>query len=317
MSGFVGPISAPFAGFAPDCDRYSAPVAALRTLRRSRILAMTAGYRKLAAMAPFQSHVAANEDPDPLFFLSNRHYLVRGLTARERLDAALCHYGHEERAFDPGYTDSVYRNGGLLLWASVVDGTAYDIRLMVGNDVAYEGGLSLVFHVNGGRVCVLSFSLVPTAIVLPGLRIGHGDTPLQKTIHFVTRKQLAQDHSYQAAFNKAFDRTTPAHLCFGALAGLVLAQGRSHVVGIDTERHPSFAEPFRAQFQTAYADFWVSLSGRKDSKFGYLIDLPLRLTPLEHLDARRRKRAIARRDHMETVQQSAFAVIASQLRGQS
>ncbi|WP_431300262.1 DUF535 family protein [Tabrizicola sp. BL-A-41-H6] len=276
---------------------------------------MTTGYQKLSGMTSFQCHFAAIGESDPLFFLSSQHYLVRGLTPRERLAAALCHYGHEESAFHPGYIDQVYRNGGLRIWGCVVDGTAYDIRLMIGNDVAYEGGLSLVFHVNGGRVCVLSFSLVPTALVLPGLRVGHGDTPLKDTIHFVTRKQLAQDHAYQAAFNKAFDRTTPAHLCFGALTGLVLAQGHHHAVGIDTERHPSFAEPFRAQFQTAYADFWASFSGRKNSEFGYLIDLPLQLTPLEHLDARRRKRAIARRDHMHTVQQHALTVIASQLRG--
>ena len=125
----------------------------------------------------------------------------------------------------------------------------------------------------------------------------------------MTRKQLTGERDYQAAFNKAFDRSTPAHLCFGALVGLARAQEHHQVMGIDPERQPSFSEPKRSQFTTAYADFWTSLGGRKVSAFGYLVDVPTQMTPLESLDASRRKRAKARRAHMDAVERSAWETI--------
>lgn len=310
----AAPLLAVASGFRADWQRYSGPAAALHALRASRIVAMGGAYRRLASLPAFQGHAAASAERDPLFFLAHAHYLARGLTARQRTVAALTHYRHESEAFAPAYLDQVYRRGGLALWQESVAGVAYDIRLMPGNDVLHEGGLSLVLHVDGARVCVMSFSLVPTRLVLPTHRAGQGGPPLRETIPFVVRKQLTSERDYQAAFNKAFSRSTPAHLCFAALAGLALEQGHHHVMGIDPERHPSFSQDRRSQFATAYADFWTSLAGRKASPFGYLVAVPTQMTPLEDLDASRRKRAKARRAHMDAVERRARDAIRGYLR---
>ncbi len=82
-------------------------------------------------------------------------------------------------------------------------------------------------------------------------------------------------------------------------------------MGIDPERQPSFCKNRRAQSATAYADFWTSLAGRKVSTFGHLVEVPTQMTPFENLDVSRRKRARARRAHMNAVERSASEAIRS------
>lgn len=130
---------------------------------------------------------------------------------------------------------------------------------------------------------------------------------------FVTRKQLSGDHAYQKSFNKFFDRTTPAHLCFGAFTGMALAQGYSSFIGISRERHPSFKIGYDRNFDVAYTQFWDSLNGRPISPYGYLIYLPMQLTSLDQLDPKARKRAISRRQHIDDVYAKAYDVILKHL----
>ncbi len=288
-------------GVRADLKVQSVGSIALRALRRGRAARSAATYRALANLNTFRQHVAAEGQNDPLFFLGERHYLARGLGPAARAEAALTHYQHEQGRFGTAYFEAVYRDGGLVLWQDQPGRQRYDVILCPGNDVAHEGGLSLVLHVDGARVCVISFSVVPTAIVLPGYKA----PALRDTTLFITRKQLTQDRSYQADFNRTYHRCTPAHMVLGALAGVAQAQGQSHAVGIAGDRHPSCTEASRARFKTAYTEFWLTLAGERRSPFGYLIDLPPRLSPLEGMDATHRKRALVRRRHVEAVFQSA------------
>ena len=300
-------------GFVRDSRKYSLLVAAQRGLRKARGFMQSDDLAQLKDSVAFQAHVRSDPEHDPLFFLSNRHYLARGLSTADRIVAAQCHYLHQDRDYQPEYATQVYTSAGLTVWEQVVKGVCYDIRLMPGNDVAYEGGLSLVLHVDGGRVCVISFSLVPTRILLPDPRPDLAQD-LPAALLFVTRKQLTQVRDYQAAFNKAFDRCTPGHMCFGALAGMARAQGHLFAFGIAAERHPSFIPDMATQFQTAYNQFWLSVSGKKLSDLGYLIGLPMQLPPLELLEPTRRKRATVRRGHIAEIAQAALDTIGPLLR---
>lgn len=298
------------AGFVADWKGLSPTVAVARVLRASRIFGMNGVREKITSNAAYQRHVAGIAKDDAVFFLSHRHYLAKGLTPSQRAQTALHHYRHEITAFDGAYFDAVYCQNGLTLWRDVVDETSYDIRLMPGNDVLYEGGVSLVMHVNDVRVCVVSYSTVQTEVFFPQFRTMHDGEVLADTTLYVTRKQLTPTHEYQKKFNKAFDRTTPAHLCFGALAGVAHAQGFGGVLGITPEVHLSCTPELRPHFDVAYTLFWEGLSGHRVSPFAYFIELPMKLTPLDHLDAKARKRAIARRSHIHAVRESAHAVLA-------
>lgn len=297
------------AQFVSDCSTYSPAVALVRFGRALRAWLMGDVRRRIESNAACRQHQALVARDDPLFYLSHRHYLAKGLTADQRAAAALCHYQRETSAFDETYFDLVYRQGALVLWRHEYEGRVFDLRLMPGNDVLYEGGASIVLHMDGARLAVLSYSAVPSAVFV-------SENGAPEPVLFVTRKQLTQNHDYQKVFNKAFDRTTPGHLCFGALTGVALAQRMDRVVGIVAAAHPSCTPELEGRMKVAYDEFWASLEGRAGSPFGQVIDLPMRLTPLEELDAKARKRAVARREHIRQVQESAQATIARHLRKQ-
>ncbi len=294
------------AAMRADVGLYSPAARLRRALRMSRTLAWHEAHAHLAASPALRAHVAAVAPGDRLFWLSHRVYLARGLSARDRVALALSHYDEEGRRFDEAYHDAVYAGAGLTLWRSEAKGAAFELRLMPGNDVLYEGGLSLVLFVDGERVCVLSFSWAPERIVL-----GRGG---ESRLPFVTRKQLTGDRAYQAAFHAAFDRVTPAHLGVGALCGLAQALGHVRFAAIAADRHPAATPERRDLLVAAYDDYWTSLGGERVSSLSFAVDLPLRMSPVEDMDAKRRRRALARRAHVEAVRQSAQEIIAQRLK---
>lgn len=285
-------------------------VAVLRALRSCRVLAHGDARTELFANAAYQAHVRAVAAADEIFFLSHRHYLVRGLTAAQRVAAAAHHYRHELQAFDRGYFDRVHAGAGLELWRAEAEGTVFDLVLQPGNDVLYEGGASLVLRHEGQRICVLSYSTLPASLFAPAAPAA--DSP-PSSVLFVTRKQPTSDYSYQRVFHKAFERTTAGHVCFAALTGLALALGHRSVVGIATDSHPSTKPDREQHFRAAYDEFWTSLGGVRDSRLGYRVPVPMQFPPLEELDAKHRKRANARRAHLDAVRASAQRAIAARL----
>ncbi|WP_102107098.1 DUF535 family protein [Oceaniglobus roseus] len=297
----------PLAGLAGDLARYRWPVAVMRVLRRGRLFLPGRGEmrRALVALPALADHAAHLDEADALFFLSYRHYLARGMGADDRIRAAHAHYAQQSAAFDPAYRRAV-AGGGLSLWGREAGGVAYGIRLSASRDAPWEGGLSLDFEVDGGPVCTMSFSLLPEDMLWSGGAPG-------RLAPLVVRKQSAQDHRYQAAFNRAFDRTTAAHLCFGALSGFALAQGMTRAVGISARRQPSVTPEAEARFRSSYDVFWETLGGQAGSPFGLVIPLPAFRRPLGGVTGAKRRRALQRRTHVEAVFESARARIAGHL----
>lgn len=296
-------------GFSADFERTSLPVACLRVLRISPLLATTPQLpRALLDNQAFQHHVRSVASTDHYFYLSHRHYLARGLSRQQRAALALHHYEHETTAFGPEYSRAVYEQSGLTLWESEVGGTHYDLRLQPGNDVLYEGGLSVVLRVNGGRVCVVSFSNVDPAVVLERSPTAIAGANANNVL-FICRKQLAANHSYQNGFNAAFDRCAAGHFALAAVAGIARAQGHRSIAAIRPEVHPGCTEQRRQHFETAYADSWRSLSGAPRGRFAYELPVPLTLRPLTTLNSKRRRRAVRRRRHLDEISGCAESVI--------
>ena len=292
-------------GFSTDVEEMSLLVACLRMLRVSPWLALTPSRpRALLDNEAFRLHVDAVAGNDHYFYLSHRHYLAQGFTRRQRTALALHHYHHETTAFDRGYLDAVYREGGLSLWRTHARGLDYELKLQPGHDVLCEGGLSVVLFVDGGRVCVVSFSYVDRALVLDELRRPAGNTTI-----FITRKQLASNHDYQAGFNAAFDRCSAAHFALAALSGLAAAQGLRSAAALRAEAHPGFRPERRERFETAYDECWSSLEGRARSRFAFELPFPLQLTPLDRLSGKARRRAVRRRRHLDEIEGSARAAL--------
>lgn len=288
-----------------DTRANGAHVALLRVARSVRALGMADDVLELLANEPYRRHEQAVVPDDRLFFLTHNAYLARGLNARQRLACAEMHYRHQATAFDRTFHEAVYDGSGLTLWAVEVDEVHYEVRLTIGNDVLYEGGLSAVFLVNGVRVCVLSFSRVEGADVgqSPGPRL------------FVGRNQLDAGRDYQSAFNRAFNHSHPARFCFAAIAGVALALGDSVIAGVRPEVHPGYKEALAGTFEGTYGTFWESFSGTPVGPVAYEIPVPFALTPLGELSVKARRRAVLRRRHLDGVRDSARDAIVSRLVG--
>lgn len=289
----------------------SLPIAALRAARSLRAYGLGNSIADVLDNPVYVAHRRAVADHDELFFLSHRNFLVQGLTVRERAMAARHHYSHEVARFDRSYFEAVYGSGGgLVLWSERVADDDYEIVLQPGCDVLYEGGCSLVMRQNGHRTCVLSYSHVPPSLFCP--EVPRDQTPSPSVI-LVTRRHATVDHSYQRAFNKAFDRATVGHMCFAALTGVAVAQGFDFVIGMAAARHPSRTDANSDHLIAAYDEFWSSLNGTIPSKFGFRVQVPMQLSPLAEMNARHRKRATARRSHLHAVHESARRIVGHRL----
>jgi uncharacterized protein VirK/YbjX len=291
------------AEFKEDARATSVRAACVRV---ARVLTYAAVFRRLfgevVTEPSYLGHVAKVAPHDPYFFAAHRVYLVNGLGRRARAVAALQHYRNETRTLDAGYQRAVYHGEGLTLWRHEHEGTVFEIRLMVGNDVLYEGGLSVTFFVDGQRVTVLSYSNVAEALL--GARPAD-DQPL---VPFVTRRQ-SSTHPFRQAFTAAFDRGTPGHFCIAALEGIALAQGSRALLGIPAERHPSFGMEDSGQpghLLAMYDEHWAALGGERCSQIAWRLPLPLAHTPLAELNSKNRRRAIKLRGHQAAVRRAAF-----------
>jgi uncharacterized protein VirK/YbjX len=292
--------------FVAEAGTYGLGPRLVRSVRRAQILRHPDAFRELATNKALLSHLKNDPVTDPLFYLSHRHYLLRDLTVRDRVRAALTHYRHEVTAFDDVYFASVYEKGGLVLWSSHQNGVTYDITLTPGQDVLYEGGLTVAFRVDGQRVCVLSYAVLEAELIVPG--------HTSKSAILVSRNHLSQSRDYQAAFNRHFHRCMPGHLCMGAISGIARALGHHSVFGLLPGQHPSWSPEREAQFKITYNDFWESLSGTKASEKCYEIQVPFPHKAVAEMDAAHRKRCLQRRAHVDDVHDAAHGVILDRLR---
>lgn len=275
---------------APPPSHYSAAARARRGLRVVRNARLLPAAAPIADSPAASSHIAAVAPGDRHFWIAHRHYLARGLSARARLDAALGHYAAE----DARVAGAVPRR----LWSRQVDGVDYAIDLTQGQDVLYEGGLSVVLSVDGGRVAVVSGSFVPRHVV--GLA-GEGLIP------FVTRLHRAHDHGYQAAFHKAFHRVTATQMGLAAWGAMAQARGHAEMFGIAGRAHPSWIAAHAAPFDASYDQVWLAHGGVAVGRLGYRVPLPFAATPLDAMPAAKRKRAMVRRAHLAEVAAAARA----------
>ncbi len=296
------------ASLAHDLHRWSAPAAVLRSLRRSRMLLDLPETRRLLASRSLAAHAAAEGGGDALFFLSSRSYLARGLGARARIAAAACHYLDQDRRFDDTWFNKVHGDGeGLVLWRHPVAPHDHDIVLRKGRDVADEGALSLIFRVDGGIHCVLSFSRVPGRILqVPG------GSDLPHCVWFITRKHLTMERGYQADFHRAFHRVGPARMALAAFSGMVRRLGATCAVAIGAAHQPSNHTERNDRFVIAYDDFWRTC-GAVPMGDDYLLPLPLPHRPLDSLPAPKRKRSRMRQEVQYEVEQSAFETVGQYL----
>ena len=268
--------------------------------RSLRVLLFQRAHRQLLGLDVHRRYVALAHD-DVFHHLSHRHYLVRGLTLRQRVRCVLIHYRFEEFAFDAAYKRAVYRDGGLLLWTHEAGGCEFAIRLEMASRLNAEGDLTISASAGGTCLHRLSFSWIDAGFA------GIEDPAASPVLPFVARNQGHHAGGADAfnAFERAFPHNSPRFFCFAALQGMAQALGMDQVVAVKAAWQCA-CDPSDAQhFANAYDGFWQTLGGVPMAGRGWRIALPLRLKPLDDMPSRHRKRASTRREHWRAIGDSA------------
>jgi uncharacterized protein VirK/YbjX len=286
--------------------------------RSMRVLAYYRDHRALCRLGVYRDHVAQPSNDDLFHHLSHRDYLMKGLSARARVQAALSHYRFEDATFNDAYKAAVYGERCLPLWQYDADGGQgahpnvhpnvhhFAIQLEMASRSNAEGDLTLALLADGICLHRLSFSW------LAGSMVGV-DAPV---VAFIARNQGRWVDSGPAfkAFEEVFPNNSPSFFCFAAMQGLAQALGMDKVVAIRSEAHVAYDPAPEKHFANAYDGFWKILGGTEMAGGpGYLIPLPFYVKPLADMPSKHRKRAAQRREHWRLICESARATVGRHL----
>jgi len=266
-------------------------------VRSTRVLALVDAHQPFLALDVSRNYLAADWNTNLFHHLSQRAYLIEGLSTRQRIAYLHDHYAFEDQTFRAAYKRKIYLEDGLTLWEAREGGSHIAITLSLSPRWAPEGELSVCLLVNGTRLHCLSFNWIAGGTVGMGSRM----------LPFIGRNQgaSAQAQHALASFNARFPNNSPSFFCFSAVQGLAQALGMTSVLGIKGKANICFDDCAARSFINAYDRFWASLDGEEIAEHAYLIKLPFYQKPLSEVAAKHRKRAAMRRTHWEGISASA------------
>jgi uncharacterized protein VirK/YbjX len=266
----------------------------IATWRLARVLArfpLPNGTKELlgspSAIA-YQKLVGKN---DPFFVLSNRHYLCKGLTKAQRVAIAQYTYSMIDKRLNPASKGALLE-GGYALWSAEPTDHRFMIKLELGSDNLYEGGLSAVFYVNEQRVGVMSFAIAD------GSMIGTDPGP----VVVIGRNQTTSDRWYQKPLQDAFKQIALPYMMLASVAGIAQALGNTKLYAICETAHPHALDAASAEVMKAsYSAFWDKYKAVPQCNGIVMMNLPLESTPLDQVSSNHRRRAKGRREVMDNV----------------
>jgi hypothetical protein len=270
-------------------------------LRSLRVLLLYRDHRALCQLDVYRNYVAPRAGDDLFHHLSHRDYLVRGLSARQRVGCALTHFRFEETSFNADYKQAVYLAGGLTLWQHTADSSNFLIRLEMASRAQAEGDLAIVLVANGKCLHRLAFSWVEGATLgMPA--------PMLPLVACNQGRWIDSGDAFEA-FERAFPNNSPSFFCFSAMQGVAQAVGMGQVVAVRCEAHVAYDPQQVKQFANAYDGFWKILGGVEMPGPGYLIALPFYLKPLAEMPSKHRKRAALRREQWRAIGDAARSTL--------
>jgi uncharacterized protein VirK/YbjX len=292
---------------------YSLPSWLACIARSLRVLLFYREHARLLTLDVYRKHLTQVHD-DVFHHLSHRHFLVKGLTLRQRVQCVSTHYRFEEAVFDAAYQRAVYRDGGLVLWRHEADGREFTIRLEMAPRLAAEGDLMLVLSAGGQRLHRLTFSWVDFDLADPAGLAGPEVVP--ELVPFIACNQGRRADALDAfaAFERAFPNNSPSFFCFAALQGVALALDMDQIVAVKAAWQCASKRAEARHLANAYDGFWQTLGGVDLAGRGYRIALPFHVKPLSEMPSKHRKRAALRREHWRAIGESAGASLLRHLR---
>src|SRR5689334_23035210 len=110
-------------------------------------------------------------------------------------------------------------------------------------------------------------------------------------------------------FDRRFKGAAPQLFCLFAISGIAMSNGFKNVLGIKHDLQISYDNDYELGFRHSYTDLWEKFGGVNVSGGSFLLDLPLKLSPLELVNPTHRRRAMYRRRTWHDIAQRARAAM--------
>lgn len=286
-----------------NTKKYSFRMRLVRLVRSARIMFYHAQYKQLCKMGTYRNYVAAAHNDDPLHFLSQRYYLAKTMSLRQRIKCMLMHYAFEESTFKPSYKQAIYDVGFLPLWSRQVDGVNFTLRLSNEWREHSEGEMTIVLHANDIRLHCISFNWISGKLVGLGSSI----------IPFIGRNQghCADEEEGLVLFERAFPHNSPSFFCFAGMRGIASAISATHVVAVSATMQIVARGSKGQHFGNTYDGFWQRLGGVPLSCGAFAIPVEASSKALSEVPAKHRKRTATRRAHWEEIRSATHEALRS------
>ncbi len=220
---------------------------------------------RILALPPFASLV--RREPIFPFKYLTRGYLALGLSPAERA-ASLAHHYRSLHAIFPAPVLRRILHQEVTLLEEQISGSLFSVRLSAARDVAREwkeGELTLVLHVDGARVYILQFTIVPGWVV-------KSSAP---NVMLISRLQgIRGGYDQVRLATKAFLEVAPPALLLAALQGIAQVSGIDELAGVSAVGQFSYLPAYAETFRAIYDDFWIELGARKISASFYASPIP-------------------------------------------
>jgi uncharacterized protein VirK/YbjX len=237
-------------------------------------------------------HRLAFRHPELPFKYLSRDYLARGLSTVDRASCFRHHYSRIASGLPAELLREVLCKGATLL--EKTDGEDhYAIVLGHAHTEVREGELYLELRMNGEKVYVLQFTVVPGEVV----------SSAAEDVILVSRLQgmkgcYAQVHSA----TRAFRDVAPPVLLMAVLQGVAQALDIHELAAVSATSQFSYLPEYAERFVEAYDQFFLEAGAIRSSRIFLTCALPLEEKPVEGTHkTRTKKKRVYRRELAEAI----------------
>lgn len=177
-----------------------------------------------------------------------------------------------------------------VIWQQQAADADFSIRLSFPFKGWNEGELSLSFFRNDTLLQMLTFVIVPGAVV---------GAPAPHALLVCQVQGTRETESIRLA-TKALHDITPAHLLVHAAYGVAVALRIQHAAGVSTQER--LRDGPKCHFD--YDTFWQQFQGQRLANHLYLLDVEAPEKPLEEVKAKYRPRTLRKRYYKQLLRQA-------------
>jgi hypothetical protein len=111
--------------------------------------------------------------------------------------------------------------------------------------------------------------------------------------------------SVRELFDSCFKQNSPQLFCLSAICGIAMSNQFKTVLAIKHDAQISYKENYDSSFRNSYTALWEKFDAVEIDRQVYMLDVPLKLSPLRLVDRAHRRRARDRRRYWDEIAQSA------------